>query len=287
MNKIGIQQGYWDRDWLIDYQTYIAKTAKIGFDIFECNITSLMDLPKLKLQEIKGTAEDNNIELTFGSGLPKEFDISSKDKNIRENGIEYLKRTLELVYYMKGKVFNGVSYGAWLGSMEQGNTDKRPYVERSIQSIKKVIKTAEDFNIIYALEVVNRFEQFLFNTCEECIEFIKEVDSPNIKVHLDTFHMNIEEDNIGEAIIAAGDLLGHLHIGENNRKLPGQGHMPWNEIMGALKKINYQAHIVMEPFVMMGGEVGRDLRIWRDRRPDNMETAAKEALIFVRNKLMC
>lgn len=285
MNKIGIQQGFWDNNWLIDFPAYIEKTAAIGFDIFECITTNIMELPNNQLEVIKKTAQDRGIELTFGSGMPKEYDISSKDAEIRRNGIEYLKRTVEFVAKMGGRVFNGVNYGAWLSGMDPSDTDKTPYVERSIQGLKEIIKTAENLNVVYALEVVNRFEQFLFNTCEEGLYFLKEVNSPNIKLHLDTFHMNIEEDSIGGAIELAGDALGHLHIGENNRKLPGNGHMPWDEIGNALRKINYKHAIVMEPFVTMGGEVGRDLRIWHDLRPSDMGAAAKDALQFVREKL--
>jgi len=83
-------------------------------------------------------------------------------------------------------------------------------------------------------------------------------------VMLDTFHMNIEEDSIGQAIRTAGPLLGHFHTGECNRKLPGKGRMPWREIGEALRDIHYDANVVMEPFVMMGGTVGEQIKVWRD-----------------------
>lgn len=81
---------------------------------------------------------------------------------------------------------------------------------------------------------------------------------------LDTFHMNIEEVSIGDAIRHAGNLLGHLHTGECNRMVPGKGRMPWREIGDALKDIEYDGNVVMEPFVRMGGQVGSDIKIWRD-----------------------
>jgi len=136
--------------------------------------------------------------------------------------------------------------------------------------------------------VVNRFEQFLINTAAEGVCYADEVGSPNLKLFLDTFYMNIEEDYIGEAIITAGDKLGHLHIGECNRKTPGKGHMPWDEIMRALKTINYQGRIVMEPFTRMGGDVGCDIRVWRDLSgnagEERMDADAKVALEFIRGK---
>ena len=114
------------------------------------------------------------------------------------------------------------------------------------------------------MEVLNRFEGYLLNTCEECKAFVEQVDVPAVKIMLDTFHMNIEEDSMTEAILLAGDKLGHFHVGENNRRLPGKGCMPWYEIGSALRAIGYEKNVVMEPFVKSGGGVGSDIKVWRD-----------------------
>ena len=111
----------------------------------------------------------------------------------------------------------------------------------------------------------------MMNTCEEALRFVEAVDSPYVKVMLDTFHMNIEEDNIASAIRLAGDQLCHLHLGEQNRKVPGKGSLPWNEIGQALRDIGYQGAAVMEPFVMSGGTVGREIKVWRDLVEDPTE----------------
>lgn len=81
---------------------------------------------------------------------------------------------------------------------------------------------AEEYDINYCLEIVNRYEQYLLNTAAEGVDFVRELDSPKIKLLLDCFHMNIEEDSFSEAIKTAGELLGHFHIGECNRKVPGR-----------------------------------------------------------------
>ncbi|MDO5445869.1 MAG: TIM barrel protein [Eubacteriales bacterium] len=118
---------------------------------------------------------------------------------------------------------------------------------------------------------MNRFEGYLINTCDECIKYVDTVDKPNVKVMLDTFHMNIEEDSLIDAIIKAGSRLGHFHVGEANRKPPRAGRMPWKEIGDALRSINYDGCVVMEPFVVPGGGVGKDIRIWRELFPDVSE----------------
>lgn len=113
----------------------------------------------------------------------------------------------------------------------------------------------------------------MINTAAEALAYVKDIDSPNIGVLLDTYHMNIEEPSIGDAIRLAGDKLTSFHTGENNRTAPGRGHLDWAEIFGALKEIGYQGRIISEPFPTMGGEVGRDIKVWRDLIADSSEAA--------------
>jgi D-psicose/D-tagatose/L-ribulose 3-epimerase len=98
--------------------------------------------------------------------------------------------------------------------------------------------------------------------------------------------MNIEEDFVGDAIRQAGDKLGHLHIGENNRMPPGFGHIPWTELSAALRQINYTGYVVMEPFLMPGGAVGRDIKVFRDLSiGHDLDKEARNALLFIRGIL--
>ena len=101
--------------------------------------------------------------------------------------------------------------------------------------------------------------------------------------------MNIEEDSIYDAIMEARDVLGHFHIGECNRKTPGLGRMDWDTIIRGLKDADYQGRIVMEPFIRPGGQVGRDIKIYRDQSQGadekEMDRLAREAVIFIRKKL--
>jgi D-psicose/D-tagatose/L-ribulose 3-epimerase len=283
-NKIGIYFAYWTSDWRADFVYYIEKAAKLGFDILEISTAYLDELPKTEIDKIRKAAEDHQIEITYCIGFP-----ASEDSAIRKSGIEHAKKTLEIINYLGGKNFCGINYSSWPGSLNEGITDKRPYLNRSMNSIREVIKTAEDLDITYCVEIVNRYEQYLLNTAAEGVAYVDEIGSSKLKVLLDTFHMNIEEENIGNAIITAGERLGHLHIGETNRNVPGKGRMPWDEIMSALKRINYTNRIVMEPFVKMGGQVARDIKIWRDISDHADETQldanAKGGLEFIRSKI--
>jgi len=285
MNKVGIYYAYWSHNWDVDFNEYVEKVSKIGFDILEVNSGTVTNMPNSDRDKLKRSAKEHNIELTFCIGLPPQYDIASEDEGVRNRGIDFLKKQAEMLKYMEAKELGGIIYGSWPAPPLENVTDKRRYLERSVESMKEVMKTVEDYDVFFNIEVVNRFEQYLINTCEEAVDYIERVGSDHCKILLDTFHMNIEEDSFHDAIVKAGDKLGHFHLGETNRKAPGRGRIPWDEIAAALKEIGYQGSIVMEPFLQPGGEVGRDIRVYRDLSVGvDLDEEAKRALDFVREK---
>lgn len=283
MNKLGIFMNFWEKGWDADHIKYINKAADIGFDILEFQAQPLLDMSDEKLCEIKAAADARGIELTYSLGLDKKYDISSTDEDVRLGGVKYLTNIMKQVSKMDGKIISGVSYAGW-GAPDYVVDDKSAMLEASVKSMRELVKTAEDMGITYCVEAVNRFEGALLNTSKEAVEYVKMVDSPAIGVLLDTYHMNIEENNIGDAIRYAGDYLKGFHTGENNRVVPGKGHLDWDEIFKALKDVNYKGRIVSEPFVLMGGEVGRDIKTWRnlvdDTSESNLDKEAKFLLDF-------
>jgi D-psicose/D-tagatose/L-ribulose 3-epimerase len=281
-NKIGIQYGFWSKDRSGDFLPYVPKVAKLGFEVFEISAYPLIHLSVEQRNAIKTVTADAGLELSFQTSLPKIYDISSPDAEVRRRGIDYLKQNIQITHDMGGKMLSGVLYGAWQDAPEDPGKDRGYYLENSVNSMKEIIKFAEDKGIRLNVEILNRFEQYILNTVEQGLEYLRMVDSPNLKLELDTFHMNIEEDAIGPAIVKAGDQLGHFHASENNRKLPGQGHIPWTEVAGALGQINYQGYIVIESFVRSGSELARLLKIWRNTYEGDLEIAAKESLEFLR-----
>lgn len=288
MNKVGIYFAYWEKDWQADYCHYIQKVKKLGFDTLEVAAGSLIDMPKDQLIRISETAKENNIDLTYCIGLPAKYDVASLDEITRKDGIQYVGQLLDAIHTMGGDLLGGIIYSYWpLTSATYEH--KMAIREKSIISMKEIAKKAEDYGIQYCLEVVNRFEQCILNTAKEGVDFIDEIGSNSMKLLLDAFHMNIEEDSFRDAILTAGDKIGHLHIGECNRKVPGKGHMNWDEIMSSLAEVNYKGRIVMEPFVKPGGEVGRDIKVYRDlsnqASEEEMDAMAKGALEFIRSKM--
>lgn len=282
MNKLGIFMNFWEKNWDADHKKYIKKVAEIGFDILEFQAQPLLEMSREHMRELVLLAEECGIELTYSLGLDRNYDVSSLDEKVRLGGVDYLKRIVERIGFMGGTLLSGVSYAGW-GTPDNFNGDKRPYWENSIKSMKEIIKTAENCGVTYCVEAVNRFETCLINTAEEALKYVDEVGSPNIGVLLDTYHMNIEENNIGDAIRFTGNKLTSFHTGENNRTAPGRGHLNWDEIFGALSEIGYKGRIVSEPFVMQGGEVGRDIHVYRDLVDNPSEARIDEEAKYLLN----
>jgi D-psicose/D-tagatose/L-ribulose 3-epimerase len=277
---------YWIDNWEATYSSFVPMVAEVGFDIFEVNSSRLLAAGSRELEKLKLSAEEKQIELTYCTALSKDSDISSENAGIRKYGIDLLKKNLRLIHDLGGRTLSGVIYGAWGQSLEGPLTSKSDHLNRSIESMTEVIKSAEELGICCNIEVINRYEQFMINTCQEALDYVYAVNSPNIKIHLDTYHMNIEEDCFEKAIVSAGKKLGHFHVGENNRRLPGKGHIPWDEVFRALQKIEYKGNIVIEPFIQHEGDVAKSIKLWRDLKKDeDLCQEARRSLAFIKEKL--
>ena len=285
MNPVGIYYAYWTQNWDADFVPYIHKARALGFDILEVNAGTVTRMDDRQRRRLRNAADEAGIELTYCIGLTPEFDIASEDAAIRRVGVEFLQDMARMAHSMGSAIIGGIIYGSWPGRLPAG-TDKRSALDWSVASMREAVKVAEDCGAVLHVEVVNRFEQYLLNTAAEAVDYVERVDSPHCRILLDSFHLNIEEDDLRGAIRAAGRHLGHFHIGETNRRPPGRGRMPWDEIFGGLAEIGYDGAISMEPFLMQGGEVGRDISVFRDLREGaDLDEEARAALSFVRGKL--
>jgi D-psicose/D-tagatose/L-ribulose 3-epimerase len=270
--KFGIYYPYWEHEWSADCLKYVEKVAKLGFDVIEIAALPVSSYSQAHLDEIARCARDNDIAMTANLGPPPQQNLSSPDPAIRRAGRAFFEKTLTNLGKLDIHVICGGIYSYWPVDYSKP-VDKAGDRARGIEGISGIADFAANLGVNLCLEVLNRFENHVLNTAEEGAAFVREVGKPNVKVHLDTFHMNIEEDSFGDAIRAAGPLLGHFHVGENNRRVPGKGRLPWHEIGTALREIGYDGAVVLEPFVMMGGGVGSDIKIWRDLS-DNADEAA-------------
>ena len=286
--KFGIYCAYWEREWGGDAKKYIPKVKKLGFDILEVATADFAGKDDSYFRDMKNMAEDNGITLTGGYGPVFENNIGTSDPAKLEKALSFYTNMFRQMELAGITSIGGALYSYW--PIKSLDFNKSEDFARSVAGMKRLAAAAEDHGITLNMESLNRFEGYLINTCEECIQYVKAVDKPNVKVMLDTFHMNIEEDSILEAIRMAGDMLGHFHVGEANRKPPRPGRMRWEEIGKALKDINYDGSVVMEPFVVPSGGVGRDIRIWREMFSDVSEKAldneAAESVKYLREAFL-
>lgn len=287
--KFGTYFAYWEQSWDVDYMKYVKKVADLGFDVLEVGAAGIVNMSDDSLSALKAEAQKYNITLTAGIGLPKEYDVSSSDEATRQNGIAFMKKILDALAKADIHKIGGTIYSYWPVDYSLP-IDKAAARKQSIKSMIELADYAAKYDIILLIEVLNRFEQFLLNDAAEAVSYVKEIGKDNVKVMLDSFHMNIEEDHLGDAIRNTGDYLGHFHIGECNRKVPGKGHMPWAEIGQALRDIRFDGIVVMEPFVKTGGIVGSDIKVWRDLSDHadeaKLDSDIKEALQYVKKQFV-
>ncbi|WHH60340.1 sugar phosphate isomerase/epimerase [Petroclostridium sp. X23] len=284
----GIYYAYWEKEWSGDYKYYIEKVSKLGFDILEIAATPIAYYSEKDIKELRTCAEHHNIRLTVGHGPTAEQNIASSDPDIRKNGLAFFTNIFKMMEKLNSTLIGGALYSYWPVDYSKP-IDKSGDWQRGVEGVREMGRIAKECGITLGLESLNRFENHVLNTAAETVEFVEETEADNVKVMLDTFHMNIEEQSIGDAIRTAGKYLGHFHTGECNRMVPGKGRIPWREIGDALREIEYDGTVVMEPFVRMGGQVGQDIRVWRDisngADEEKLDKDACDALVFQRYML--
>lgn len=226
---------------------------------FGCDAIELKGEPNdYSVESLKRLSTEYEIEIISLAGIypwpTNERDLCSPDKKIRIKAIEYLKECCLFAHEINasiiivsptpvGKVFPTIQFSneyEWKSAVCK---------ERSlaISSLKEISEYAKDINITLAVEPLNRYETFLINNTDQAIKFISEINSDNVRLHLDTFHMNIEENNLAEAIITGKEHLVNLHIADSNRQAVGNGHIDFKGIMASLIQINYLGPVTLEP----------------------------------------
>jgi D-psicose/D-tagatose/L-ribulose 3-epimerase len=286
MRKVGIYYAFWTHEWDVDFTPFIKKVKKLGFDQLELNGGTVVTMTPSEQRTLKAMADDEGLVLSYGIGLQKQFDVSSLDESVRLKGVQFMRNMVDAVANMGGGMIGGTIHGYWPATMPEGLDSKKPIWDQSVRSMRELAPYAGERGVMLNVEILNRFEQFIVNDSHEALAYIQEVDHPSCRILLDTFHMNIEEDSFGDAIRRIGPYLAAFHIGETNRKPPGTGRMPWTEIKQALDDIGFDGPLVMEPFIMQGGQVGRDIGVWREivKDPD-MDALAAASAAFVREHL--
>ncbi|MGX7875220.1 sugar phosphate isomerase/epimerase family protein [Mesorhizobium sp. ORM6] len=277
MSRIGIHSFVWSASSAqSELERTLANTREAGFDLIEF---SYLDPADVDIGRLARRIADLGLGVAISIGLPGDGDISSADKAVAARGVEILNETVALTRDLGGRKVAGIlstSHGL------QVEPPTRDQWNRSAGTLAKVAETAKAAGVTLNLEIVNRFESNLLNTAAQGLAFIEDTGSDNIFLHLDTFHMNIEEADVGLAIRNAAGKIGYVHIGESHRGFLGTGNIDFAAIFDALTAIGYADDLSFESFSseIVDENLSKKTAIWRNLWTDNM-ALAKHARAFV------
>lgn len=259
----------------------VEKTAAAGFDLIEF---PLMDPFAFDVEAAKKALAEHGLAVSASLGLSDATDITSADAEVVAAGEALLIRAVDVLAELGGTHFCGVIYSAMRKYM-------MPVTSEGLASSKAVIGRVADHaasrGVQVSLEVVNRYETNVLNTARQAIGYLAEVDRPNLGIHLDTYHMNIEESDMGAPVLDAAPGLRYVHIGESHRGYLGTGTVDFDTFFKALGRIGYDGPIVFESFssAVVAEDLSRMLGIWRNLWTDSEELGA-HANRFIRDKLV-
>jgi D-psicose/D-tagatose/L-ribulose 3-epimerase len=254
----------------------LERCRELGFDVLE--ITPV-DPNRFPAQRVRQLADTLGISINANFALPEDANTISPDPEVRRRGVELSKKIVDLCSEAGAEICCGANYCAWRYFTGQRRTEDE--WKWGVECYREVAEYArERSDLLLAIETLNRFETYFLNLAADALRFVEDVGMPNVKVHLDTFHMNIEEDDMGAAIRACGDRLGYFHACGNQRGVPGRDLVPWHETLAALRDSGYQDCITIESFNPRL-KFAPLVSIWRDFA-DSPEQLATEGLAFLR-----
>lgn len=238
----------------------IPKVKEIGFDVIEI---AAEDWSLLDTKQIRNGLEKAGLGVTVCGAFGPERDLIHEEETIRASAMQYIEQSIKYTAELGGSVFAGPMYSAVGKARLVTQEEKKIEKERFFTAMGTITELAEENGITLGLEPLNRFETDFVNTAAQAIELVDTINHPNLGIHLDTFHMGIEEKNMAEAIRIAGHRLKHFHTCENDRGTPGTGLVRWEEIASALNDIDYKECLTIESFTPGVVEIAKAAAIWR------------------------
>jgi D-psicose/D-tagatose/L-ribulose 3-epimerase len=259
MNKVGFNTLVWSAAMSDELFPLLDKLKEIGYDGVECLIGS----PDEKAYKRFGDHAGNmGLETTAAFVIGKDENPVSQVAEIRASGLRRIMWAIDRAHHMRATIIAGPFHSAHGVFAQHAPLDEE--YARSAEILNAAGDYAAQAGITLALEAVNRFECYLCNTMEQLARLVNIVAHPNVKAMYDTHHANIEEKKNREAIITIAPLLAHVHISENDRGTPGDGHVQWEETFSALAEINYGGWLTIEAFSRNDPAFANSINVWRE-----------------------
>lgn len=275
MQGFGVHAMMWSTVW--DHagaERAIAGAARYKQDFIEI---PLIDIASVDTKHSRALLEKHDLRATCSLVLPEPAWASVRP----DAAIDYLKSALDKASEMGAVALTGVTFG---GTNERtGVLRTQNEYDNLTRALGAVAKHAKTLDLQFGIEAVNRYESHLINSAEQAVALIERIGMDNVFVHLDTFHMNIEEKGMGQGIIAAGDHLKYMHMSESDRGTPGFGNVAWNEVFAALSAIGFKGLLVLESFAGMPVEMAGAISTWRPVAR-SAEEVLEKGLPFLRDK---
>jgi len=275
MQGFGVHTSMWAANWdRASAERAIAAAVHYEMDFIEI---PLLNAPAVDAPHTRALLEKHDLSAVCSLGLPQAVWPSHNP----QGAIDYLKVAIDKAADLGAQALSGVTYGGI------GERSGVPPTETEYDNVARALgpaaKHAKSRGLLLGIEPVNRYETHLINTGWQAVEMIERVGADNIFVHLDTYHMNIEEKGAANGILDAREHLKYIHLSESDRGAPGAGNVPWDEIFAALAAIGFKGGLAMESFINMMPELALSLSVWRPVAKDEAEVMGT-GLPFLRNK---
>lgn len=286
-NPIGIISMQFTRPFTGRDLHYFAKSRELGFDFVELLVPEPED--DLPLADVRKAAGDAGIFIVLAARVNQQRSIASDEQANRQGGLDYLKRCVDVAGEIGAELVGGPLYGepmvfAGRPPVPRSDAEIAARAERTISGLAEVAPVARTAGVTLAIEALNRFETDILSTTRQAVEVVDAVNDSGLKLMLDTFHMNMEDRSIPDAIRMAGDRIAHFQANENHRGHPGTGHLDWPAIMRALHQVGYAGPISLEPFRRADDRVALPIAHWRAPREDE-SAKLRAGLGVIRNAL--
>ncbi len=259
MIRLGINTMVWSGRFVESQYPLLAQIRAWGYDTAEVTI---FDFDTLDPVPLRRAAADAGLDVTVCSVFPASLSFLSDDAKTRESARSWLQRAVDKVAAFDATLLAGPLYHP-VGALA-GRRRTESEWSRAVEGYRRLGEAIRASGVRIAVEPLNRFETYFLNTAADTLRFCREVDDSSIGVLFDTFHANIEEDSITDAIALLGHSTIHVHLSENNRGIPGSGHIPFREVAGALRSTGYEGHAVVESFATTIPELAAATGMWRD-----------------------
>ncbi|MBD2016842.1 sugar phosphate isomerase/epimerase [Microcoleus sp. FACHB-53] len=234
------------------------------------------DFPATK---IRRELERTGLECTMCFGLSGEYSLIDDDSSVRQKTLSFLRQLVQIAAELGATTLAGVFWSPVGYLCGRRRSDEE--WQYAIEGLQLLGDTLAQCEIMLALEPVNRFENYFLNTAADAVALCEAVNHPNVGMMIDLFHANIEEKDIAEAIRSSSRYLKHLHVCENDRGIPGTGHVPWDSVFAALEEVQYDRWATIESFNFSVRETAAMGRIWRNLA-STPEAIAYEGLAFLK-----